>query len=97
MKSCTDEGGGKHLIVGDFTLRGVTNEVAFRVTASEDADTLRLEGEGSITHTAFGFEPYYALFGQRQNQDRMKLRIGVTGTSVGSNASLSAPIIEAKQ
>lgn len=97
VKRCTDDGNGKHVIVGDFTLRGVTNEVAFRVAASEEAGTLRLEGEGSITHTAFGFEPYYALFGQRQNQDRLKLRIAVTGTSVGPNASLSAPIIEAKQ
>ncbi|HCH63479.1 MAG TPA: hypothetical protein DFR83_11785, partial [Deltaproteobacteria bacterium] len=89
----TSDTNGKHTIVGDFTLRGVTNEVAFRVSADESEDTLTLVGEGSITHTAFGFEPYYALFGQRRNQDRLKLRIQVTGTNVGNNASLSAPII----
>jgi polyisoprenoid-binding protein YceI len=95
VKSCTPEADGRYKIVGDFTLRGVTSPVAFRVSAEEKGGTLSLSGEGSITHTAFGFEPYYALFGQRQNQDRMLLTIQVKGDAVGPNASLNAPIIEA--
>ena len=95
VKSCTASDDQHVTILGDFTLRGVSKEVAFRVSAEESDGTLSLSGEGSITHTAFGFEPYYALFGQRQNQDRMRLTIRVTGESVGPNASLTAPLIEA--
>jgi hypothetical protein len=95
VKSCTPSDDGHFTILGDFTLRGVTNEVAFRVLADESDGTLALTGEGSITHSAFGFEPYYALFGQRQNQNRMRIVIEVAGTAVGPNASLEAPLIEA--
>jgi len=83
------------VIIGNFSLRGITQEVAFRVKANEADGTLHLVGEGSITHSDFGFEPYYALYGQRQNQDRMRLTIDVKGTAAGPDASLKAPLIEA--
>ena len=84
-----------HVVIqGDFTLRGMTQRVAFRVLATESSDALQLVGQGSITHTSFGFEPYYALFGQRQNQDRMQLVIDVNGKPLGPDAGLKAPLME---
>jgi len=95
VKGCQPGRGGGRVIVGDFSLRGITREVAFLVDAEDTDGQLHLKGEGSITHTAFGFEPYYALFGQRQNQDRMQIRLDVRGVAVGAGASVRAPLIEA--
>lgn len=95
VKMCKPGRDGKHVILGDFSLRGVTQRVAFQVDATVEGDQLQLVGDGSITHTDFGFEPYYALFGQRQNQDRMRIRIDVQGVAVGPGSSVKAPLIEA--
>ena len=94
VTGCARDDSDHVVIQGDFTLRGITQPVALRVVATESADVLHLEGQGSITHTIFGFEPYYALFGQRQNQDRMQLVINVDGKSLGSDAGLKAPLME---
>ena len=96
VRACQPGRDGRHVILGDFTLRGLTQRVAFQVKADEADGSLSLSGEGSITHTDFGFEPYYALFGQRQNQDRMRLTIDVEGAAVGPGSSLKAPLIEAR-
>lgn len=92
VASCDSDDDGRVVIKGALSLRGISKTVGFRVVATERDGSLELQGEGSITHTAFGFEPYYALFGQRQNQDRMTLKVAVQGTAVGPNASLAAPI-----
>ena len=92
VQDCSRSADGRHVIRGAFTLRGVAQPVAFRVQATETDAGLRLVGEGSITHSDFGFEPYYALFGQRQNQDRMRITLDVRGKPVGSDASTAAPI-----
>lgn len=94
VTACETEESGHVVIRGEFKLRGITQPVAFRVTATEADGMLTLEGQGSITHTDFGFEPYYALFGQRQNQDRMQLVIDVEGKALGGDAGLAAPLTE---
>lgn len=94
VTGCELDGSDHVVIQGNFSLRGITQPVAFRVLATESADALTLEGQGSITHTKFGFEPYYALFGQRQNQDRMQLVINVDGKPLGPDAGLKAPLME---
>jgi len=94
VTACEADDTGHVVIRGDFKLRGITQPVAFRVKATETDGMLKLEGQGSITHTAFGFEPYYALFGQRQNQDRMQLVLSVEGKGLGSDAGLAAPLTE---
>jgi polyisoprenoid-binding protein YceI len=97
VTQCTLKPDGHHVILGDLTLRGLTQRVALKVTAQESDGTLKLVGEGSINHTDFGFEPYYALFGQRQNQDRMRLTVDVEGMATGPRSSLAAPLIEAAE
>lgn len=94
VTDCTSDDSGHVVLQGAFSLRGMTQEVAFRITPSESGELLSLKGQGSITHTAFGFEPYYALFGQRQNQDRIQLVIDVTGKALGPDAGLKAPLME---
>ncbi len=92
VTGCEPTDGGHTIIRGELTLRGTSRPVALRVKAIENNGQLSLEGEGSITHTDFGFEPYYALFGQRQNQDRMRLTVAVRGRALGADASTSAPL-----
>ena len=94
VRDCEADDGGHVVLKGDFTLRGITQPVAFRVKADASGEVLKLTGQGSITHTDFGFEPYYALFGQRQNQDRMQIVIDVEGKGLGPDAGLKAPLTE---
>ena len=60
----------KATIVGDFTLRGVTNQISGPVSVSDDGG-IRLTGSYSIKATEYGFEPYSIAFGSIANQDEM--------------------------
>jgi polyisoprenoid-binding protein YceI len=89
---CSAREGGGWTLQGDLTLHGVKQPVALALTGSVTDEKLSLDGRGSILQTRFGIEPYFALFGQRRNQDRVELVIHLQGSRLPAGTPAVAPL-----
>jgi polyisoprenoid-binding protein YceI len=72
--------GDKLVLIGDFTLHGVTKEIKVPVTFSmKDADTVEGKGSFSIQTPDYGIEPYSALFGAIKNKPGITIHLRLVG------------------
>jgi len=91
---CSTREGGGWTLQGDLTLHGVKQPVALALTGSVTDEKLSLDGRGSILQTRFGIEPYFALFGQRRNQDRVELVVHLQGSRLPEGTPAVAPLTQ---
>lgn len=74
-------GQGKLDVTGKLTIRGVTRVVTVPISYEVKANTFRGEGELTVNHTDFGFQPYSAVLGTIQNADPIRLKFKLVGVS----------------
>ncbi len=66
---------GRYRVSGQFTLRGMTQPVAFlaQVDQTDRPGVLRLRGQFAILQTQYGIQPYSALGGLVKVADQLKI------------------------
>lgn len=76
-KTCEARKDDRVLVVGDLEIRGQRKEIRVPMKVSFEDGGLRAQGEVSLLHRHFGFEPYSAGFGSVANDESLTFVIDV--------------------
>jgi polyisoprenoid-binding protein YceI len=71
----TAQAGGRYLVAGRLTIRGVTRTVEFPARVVMDGHALHGTATLAFKQSAFGYKPYSALMGAIKNKDEVTLHI----------------------
>lgn len=82
VDGCVEKGEGQWVIIGKMQLHGVVSPVPVALTGTFGPEGLDARGRASFAQTRFGVTPYFALFGQRRNQDVVQLNLELRGQPV---------------
>lgn len=80
--------GPGHIIDAIVTLLGQDQPVPFPVTVLEDASSLIVEGDTSVTHDELGLTPFSALLGALSVRDDIGLHYYIVATPTDGSATL---------
>lgn len=73
-------GAGERITVrGELTVRGHTRAVAMPATFEQGEEAFSLDGRIALRATEHGFQPWTAMFGAIENDDRMTLHVKLAG------------------
>ena len=79
VDGCVSKGEGHWVIIGKMSLHGVVSPVPVALTGTFGPEGLAVSGRASFAQSRFGVTPYFALFGQRRNQDTVQLNLELKG------------------
>ncbi len=82
VDGCVEKGAGQWVIIGKMQIHGVVSAVPFALTGTFGPAGLEVRGRASFAQTRFGVTPYFALFGQRRNQDMVQLNLELKGEQI---------------
>ena len=68
---------GRLRVQGELTVRGVSQPLQLPMTVDQRQGVLTARGEFTLTHAAFGFEPYSAAFGALANDDWLRFTVEI--------------------
>ncbi len=77
-RECSGEG-DRVTVRGELTMRGHTVALAMPATFSRTDADFALEGRVAVRATDLGFQPWSAMFGAIENDDRMTLHVRLAG------------------
>ena len=78
-RACQKLADGRVRVDGGLTVRGKTVAVSVPLALTFAENLLHAEGELTLDHSAFGFEPYSAALGTLKNHAELRFGIEVTG------------------
>lgn len=76
---CTVMADGRVQVDGDLTVRGKTVQISVPMQVTFAENLFHAEGELTLHHEAFGFEPYSAALGTLKNHAELRFGIEITG------------------
>jgi polyisoprenoid-binding protein YceI len=80
VSSAVKQDGDKVVVVGNFTLHGVTKEISVPVTFTmKDANTVEGRGSFKLQTPDYGIPPYSALFGAIKNKPEVIVTLKLIG------------------
>lgn len=77
--TAVEKNGDQHVLLGTFTLKGVSRPVRLPITARVDGDTLTGDGSFRFKQSDWGMKPYSALLGAVKNKDEVTLHVHLVG------------------
>ena len=74
---CAPMPDGRVMVQGKLTVRGVSKSLEIPMIVTNTRGGFAARGEFTLTHAAFGFEPYSAALGTLANDDWLKFTIDI--------------------
>lgn len=71
--------GDNYIVRGPLTLKGKTKPILMPVKVKITGDTLTGDGKMRVLQSTYGIEPYSALLGSIENQDRLLVHVHLKG------------------